>query len=1025
MKLRLPKNLRYILLASAMMAPGISEATEYTTSGQRITSFDGITDDTIIFAKGSANSSIDCTSGDLSNENMTVSQYGTPISITGGHEVTIGRYVGCDVIRENGQEISQNTTLNIAAGTTLTVVGDDNHSTSSTRPWADGTFVIGRKSGKTATVNVNGTLNIRNATISADDASGILNIKSGGTVNVKSLGTWDYTGGTVTVNLENGGVLNLGEGGIANKDKLNLNLNGGTIGIDGANGATSWTSSKALQLNGDVTFNTTVQNSSQQAGTITLNSLNANGHTLTATGGGSLTVESLSVSIGGISLGAGTTLNLTLNGNVDVAHGETSIPTQNSFITQSVENFLTKGENSSFNLNTDDGHFTIGGIEATLDTASGTLSAKSSTYAVVSSSGDSIVSLTDVPSAGSSSSDLNVHVYKDQSFRLDGALGGTSTGDTPTLAGLHMENGTTLYLADDASLSSAPSVTNGATINVTVDANASVTWDAGATITTGNGIGTLTLGQGSTLNSGVLFGNSNATGQTITMEQDSTWNISGGTNTLSGATIQTQGTGDSTITGGTLTLSGTTTLNTADAESTLTITSGVTSAALTKTGAGTVTIENSVTINGKLTLGERGTDTDKTLLNPGGTLELKGTTNTISGSMIDLKDGTLITHETTTISGGFDASGGTKYTGRIVVADGVTTISGAAWVSAQNLNALSVQDGGELVLKDVRIQALNGREAHISGNGDANINDHADLSVLNVSDANIIVDSQDANGTLSFKLDSSKLTNERSSALVYNGTATNSDFVNASTGTTQVGKAVNNVTANNVTLKGNGATATGVTTSDSGFTASSVSTVAGTATTFTGNVTVTGSLTAAAMATNADFISTGEVTGISSTSGRQVLFASDSASAIQSTFQSTGSGTTLTLGDGATLTLGGALAAPDDGTFTLTLGGKVTLDFTTEVKAAIADLSMGTTLDVLLATNVNFGDGTSLQSGATASDYITLASDSGLALTDSSQLILKGNNLLLTGAVTVPEPATATLSLLALAALCARRRRKA
>lgn len=916
----------------------------------------------------------------------------------------------------DNNETAKDTTLNIAARTTLTVVGDDNHSTSSTRPWADGTFVIGRKSSKTATVNVNGTLNIRNATISADDASGILNIKSGGTVNVKSLGTWDYTGGTVTVNLENGGVLNLGGGGIANKDKLNLNLSGGTIGIDGANGATGWTSSKALQLNGDVTFNTTIQNSSQQDGTITLNSLNANGHTLTATGGGSLTVDSLSGSIGGISLGAGTTLNLTLNGNVDVALGETNIPKQNGFITQSVENFLTKGENSTFNLNTDAGRFTIGGIEATLDTESGTLSAKSSTYAVVSSSGDSIVSLTDVANTGSSPSDLNVHVYEDQSFRLDGALGGTSTGDTQTLAGLHMENGTTLYLADGASLSSAPSVTNGATINVTVDANASVTWDADATITTGNG--TLTLGQGSTLNSGVLFGNSNATGQTITMEQGSTWNISGGTNTLSGATIQTQGSDRATITGGTLSLSGTTTLNTADAESALTITSGVTSAALTKTGAGTVTIENSVTINGKLTLGERGTNT---LLNPGGTLELKGKTNTIRGSMIDLKDGTLITHGTTTISDGFDASGGRKYTGRIVVADGVTTISGEAqWVSAENQNALSVKGGGELILKDVRIQALNGQDAEISGNGNANIDNN--LSVLNISNANIIVDSQDANGTLSFKLDSSKLTNERSSALVYNGTATNSDFVNASTGTTKVVKGTANVA-----LAGSGAQAAGVNTQTAdAITASSVSTVAGTATTFTGNVTVTGSLTAATMATNADFISTGEVNGISPTSGRQVLFASDSASAIKSTFQSTGSGTTtLTLGDGATLTLGGALAASDGGTFTLTLGGKVTLDFTTEVKAAIADLSMGTTLDVLLATNVNFGDDTSLQSGATASDYITLASDSGLALTDSSRLILNGNNLLLTGAVTVPEPATATLSLLALAALCARRRRKA
>lgn len=219
-----------------MMAPSVSEASMYTEE-THLTSFEGITDNTIHFSNGSANSSINCADGDLINENMALRQYGTPISITGGNEVTIGRYVGCDIMADNN-ETAQNTTLNIAAGTTLTVVGDDNHSTSSTRPWADGTFVIGRMNNKTATVNVNGTLNIRNATISADDASGILNIKSGGTVNVKSLGTWNRDSGTVTVNLENGGVLNLGEGGIANKDKLNLNLNGGTIGIDGANGAT-------------------------------------------------------------------------------------------------------------------------------------------------------------------------------------------------------------------------------------------------------------------------------------------------------------------------------------------------------------------------------------------------------------------------------------------------------------------------------------------------------------------------------------------------------------------------------------------------------------------------------------------------------------------------------------------------------------------------------------------------------------------------------------------------------------------
>lgn len=90
MKLRLPKNLRYILLASAMMAPSVSEASMYTEE-THLTSFEGVTDNTIHFSNGSANSSIDCTNGDLRNVNMALRQYDTPISITGGHEVTTGQ----------------------------------------------------------------------------------------------------------------------------------------------------------------------------------------------------------------------------------------------------------------------------------------------------------------------------------------------------------------------------------------------------------------------------------------------------------------------------------------------------------------------------------------------------------------------------------------------------------------------------------------------------------------------------------------------------------------------------------------------------------------------------------------------------------------------------------------------------------------------------------------------------------------------------------------------------------------------
>lgn len=990
-----------------MMAPSVSEASMYTEE-THITSFEDVNDNTIHFSSGSANSSIDCTSGDLSNENMALRQYDTPISITGGHEVTIGRYVGCD-IRADGNETAKDTTLNIAANTTLTVVGADNHSTTSTRPLANGTFVIGRMSGKTATVNVDGTLNIRNATISADDASGILNIKSGGTVNVKSLGTWNRNGGTVTVNLEDGGVLNLGEGGIANKDRLNLNLNSGTIGIDGANGATSWTSSKALQLNGNVTFNTAIQNSSeglQQAGTTTgtikLSALNANGHSLTATGGGTLSVESLTGSVTGLAVGTNTTLQLfdgiqasatgiTLNneGTVDFRAAIANQVRENGY-TDVRSQLVTLSEGASLTQQ-GSGSYLLNGVAATLGD-NGMLSSSDQIYAVVTGS----VTTDTILDANPSVTKPIIYVGANGTLAVTSEISAAASDSGPSIVGSNvtMENGATLQLNDGVQVNGAVTLIDGASINVTVDAKASVTWDAGATITTGNGIGTLTLGNGST------------------------WNISGGINTFSGATIQTQGTGASTINGGTLTLSGTTTLNTADEGSTLTITSGVTSAALTKTGAGTVTISGNASITGALNLGASNTEN-------GGILELKGSQNTISGSsgLVSLKNGELITHGTTNISKEFDLSGGSNYKGKLVVADGTTTLThGSIWLRPNNdSSAFVVRENATLKMLNVAIGTKASEDASITNTGTRD-RVSLDNSGLKASNASLsTTDSLGDSPELLWQLQDSKLTNQKDGcALIYNGTATNSDFVNASTGTTQVGKA-----ANNVTLKGNGATATGVTTSDSGFTASSVSTVAGTATTFTGDVTVTGSLTAAAMATSADFISTGEVTGISSTSGRQVLFASDSASAIQSTFQSTGSSTTLTLGDGATLTLGGALAASDGGTFTLTLGGKVTLDFTTEVKAAIADLSMGTTLDVLLATNVNFGDGTSLLSGATASDYITLASDSGLALTDSSQLILNGNNLLLTGAVTVPEPATATLSLLALAALCARRRRKA
>ena len=135
--------------------------------------------------------------------------------------------------------------------------------------------------------------------------------------------------------------------------------------------------------------------------------------------------------------------------------------------------------------------------------------------------------------------------------------------------------------------------------------------------------------------------------------------------------------------------------------------------------------------------------------------------------------------------------------------------------------------------------------------------------------------------------------------------------------------------------------------------------------------------------------------------------------------------TRLTLNAGATLEVDGASFDLNNGLLTLA----VTSSSTKKIELVLAENAVYTGAEqIVLFTNVGKAvfayDGISADSGMetlNAADYFT-----GAGINETTQLVYdqEGGTVYLQGVVTIPEPATATLSLLALAGLCARRRRK-
>lgn len=132
----------------------------------------------------------------------------------------------------------------------------------------------------------------------------------------------------------------------------------------------------------------------------------------------------------------------------------------------------------------------------------------------------------------------------------------------------------------------------------------------------------------------------------------------------------------------------------------------------------------------------------------------------------------------------------------------------------------------------------------------------------------------------------------------------------------------------------------------------------------------------------------------------------------------------LDLSQGGSLSMGATLDLHGN-TLTMSMGNPLAFSLDWNFLASIKE---GDTFDLLLFTNVGNWAITGSEEGAAAVSEGLVSYNASqflqsACLTDQSQLIYDGSSIILTSAVGLPEPATATLSLLALSLLAARRRR--
>lgn len=155
-----------------------------------------------------------------------------------------------------------NTTIHVGAATTLNLTGSETGAGKLHDVFnSSATFLITHYNAH-ADITVDGTLNMLNceslSAVNLNNANSTLTVNTGGELNFKGLGLVfrdSQTGSkNVVVTLNAGAAMHLGSGGIDNQARLELNLNGGTVGI--LDSAATWSTERALVLGADITFDT-------------------------------------------------------------------------------------------------------------------------------------------------------------------------------------------------------------------------------------------------------------------------------------------------------------------------------------------------------------------------------------------------------------------------------------------------------------------------------------------------------------------------------------------------------------------------------------------------------------------------------------------------------------------------------------------------------------------------------------------------------------------------------------------------
>jgi len=289
MKLHLPKLLLTAVLAACVApvvwAETITSDTTWSTT-QTITGDVEISGDkTLTIATGAEIDGV----GEL---RLLRNGSGSKVSITGG-SITVN-----SIDMHTGQEAYSNGSghdvINISGGT-LTVNKSDEAYVNDYNKWAAVTVGHwGNSSGKASIIMTGGEFNVLNGTVNLGyEAQAVLDI-SGGTANVKGLQFGHANkGNNASITLSDTGRLNVGTGGIKNTGtggNKSVTLSGGTLGALG-----DWVMSGTMNvsLSGSVAFDTADVENAATGYSITINPTVKGAGSITKKGAGTLAFKAL------------------------------------------------------------------------------------------------------------------------------------------------------------------------------------------------------------------------------------------------------------------------------------------------------------------------------------------------------------------------------------------------------------------------------------------------------------------------------------------------------------------------------------------------------------------------------------------------------------------------------------------------------------------------------------------------------------------------------------------------------------